>query len=502
MNGPTVWAGDGCEGAAFDSTSDLTDPEFPTAPADDGNPNTDRIALIQRGGATTTKPTGNPGAAGAACGFAEKIDNAAAAGFDGVVIYNQVRPDDGQVNMNTTGIQDAVPATIPAVQMRRVDALGPEGAISASTTSGAFGTAGPNVSVSNLFDGWGYTHLYDAKTSQEIDAYAIPESQDPRFADGFGDLTVHEFATDPTEPVAYAAYYGGGMRTFRFSRTDGLVPTGKFIDDDGNGSNFWGVEAFTLNGERYFAGSDRDFGLQIFRSTAPSRAQRPVCEEKAATATANAATQITVTCTDANDNPLAIRITDPPDNGTLSGLTTRASTATRTITYTPNAGFSGTDSFGYVASDGAAESAEKRVTVTCHRRATATPTPSPGSGYYDIKRKPKITAFAKPKRDKKKPFAFRVQGKLKLPAGVTKAAGCKGTVRITAKKGKKVLAKRRNGIKSTCKYKSRVKLRTKKAGKRGTVKFKVEFLGNDRLFKATTTTKAKYGPAKRKKNKK
>ena len=246
MNGATVWAGNGCEGAAFDTPNEPGDAEFPTAPADDGNPNTDRIALVERGGPAVTKPTGNPGAPGAACGFAEKIDNAAAAGFDGVVIYNQVRPDDGQVNMNTTGIQDAVPAAIPAVQMRRVDALGAQGAITSDTTSGAFGSAGPNVSVSNAFDGWGYTHLYDAKTSQEIDAYAVPESQDPRFASDFGDLSVHEFATDPTEPVAYAAYYGAGMRTFRFSRADGLVPTGKFIDDDGNGSNFWGVEVFTV----------------------------------------------------------------------------------------------------------------------------------------------------------------------------------------------------------------------------------------------------------------
>ena len=72
------------------------------------------------------------------------------------------------------------------------------------------------------FDGWGYAHLYDAETSEELDAFAIPESLDARFAAGFGDLSIHEFATDPTENLAYVSYYSGGIRVLRFSRADGL----------------------------------------------------------------------------------------------------------------------------------------------------------------------------------------------------------------------------------------------------------------------------------------
>jgi Big-like domain-containing protein/PA domain-containing protein len=474
MNGQTVWAGDGCEGAAFDSTA-VGDPEFPTAPPDDGNPNTDRIALIERGG-----PAGNtkiPG--GQACGFAEKIDNAAAAGFDGVVIYNQVRPDDGQVNMNTTGVADNVPATIPAVQMRRVDAVGPDGAI--APAPGAFGTAGPNVTVGVVFDGWGYTHLYDAQTSELLDSYAIPESQDPRYASDFGDLTVHEFATDPTEPIAYSSYYGGGVRTFRFSRADGLVPTGKWIDDDGNGSNFWGIEAFTSGGERYFAGSDRDFGLQIFRYTGPAAAKRPVCSDVSRTTKFNKSVDVPLTCTDANSgNTLALRITDQPANGSLGPISGGK------VTYTPKSGFFGADSFKYAANDGAADSAA----------ATAKVTVDPPAGYYDQKKKPKITAKARPKRDKKKPFVFKVSGRLKLPSGVSKANGCKGKVSIKAKKGKKTIGSKKTSIKKSCSYKTKVKLR-KNAGKRGKAKFQVKFLGNDKLLTAKTKTSAKYGKKKK-----
>ena len=97
------------------------------------------------------------------------------------------------------------------------------------------------------------------------------EGLDERYATDFGDLTVHEFATDATENVAYSSYYAGGMRVFTFG-AEGLTETGKFIDRGGN--NFWGVEQFTLGNQRYFAGSDRDFGLYILRYTGPGAAQK------------------------------------------------------------------------------------------------------------------------------------------------------------------------------------------------------------------------------------
>ncbi len=179
-------------------------------------------------------------------------------------MFNQVRPDDGQVNMLTGD------GGIPGVHMRRVDAIGEDGVLAPSEPTPAPGTAGPTLSIGQEHDGWGYAHLFDAKTGEELDAYAIPESQDARFASGFGDLSIHEFATDSSTNLAYSAYYGGGMRVFRFSRTAGLEPMGAWIAPGGGGSNFWGVEQYTApNGEHLIAGSDRDFGLKILRYTGP-----------------------------------------------------------------------------------------------------------------------------------------------------------------------------------------------------------------------------------------
>ena len=128
------------------------------------------------------------------------------------------------------------------------------------------------LDATGTFDGWGYMSMYstspdgDSKLPLE-DAYAIPEALNPDYASGFGDLTVHEQATDPTAPLSYSSYYAGGLRVFSYEGGK-ITPQGAFIDQEGN--NFWGVEQFTAaNGERLIAGSDRDYGLYIVRYTGP-----------------------------------------------------------------------------------------------------------------------------------------------------------------------------------------------------------------------------------------
>jgi hypothetical protein len=44
----------------------------------------------------------------------------------------------------------------------------------------------------------------------------------------------------------------------------GLTEVGGYLAEDGN--NFWGVEAYQRGGETYVLGSDRDYGLFIFRN--------------------------------------------------------------------------------------------------------------------------------------------------------------------------------------------------------------------------------------------
>jgi hypothetical protein len=85
-------------------------------------------------------------------------------------------------------------------------------------------------------------------------------------------LLRHNAAMDPNRNLAYSSYYAGGMRVFSFGES-GIQEVGHYIDSGGN--NFWGTETFVatnsqagnLQGKRLFAGSDRDYGIFIFRYT-------------------------------------------------------------------------------------------------------------------------------------------------------------------------------------------------------------------------------------------
>ena len=93
---------------------------------------------------------------------------------------------------------------------------------------------------------------------------------DEDFAAGFGDLSVHEVATDPLDPsLAYLSYYSGGLRAVQIQCTNpadtttcDLIEVGGYLDPEGN--NFWGVETFVRDGQTIILASDRDSGLWIF----------------------------------------------------------------------------------------------------------------------------------------------------------------------------------------------------------------------------------------------
>jgi hypothetical protein len=225
------------------------------------------IAVVERGG----------------CLFQDKINNVTAAGYDAIIIFNSTTGDppcEALLGM-------LADTTIPAYFVSRsvgFAVLGIEGYDPAQCAPGtdgtnpalpAVGTAGETITLTSAFDGWGYVRLFDAETLEELDQYAIDEAMDPAFAEGFGDLSVHEVAVDPQDPsLAYLAYYSGGLRAIQIQCTDPedtstceLVEVGSYLDEAGN--NFWGVETFVAEdgpyeGRTVILASDRDSGLWIF----------------------------------------------------------------------------------------------------------------------------------------------------------------------------------------------------------------------------------------------
>jgi hypothetical protein len=249
LTGDTVFVGAGCPGTVPAPPAGVT------------------IAVAERG----------------VCPFQEKAEAIEAAGYEmGVIMNNSFGEGGGRCESLINMLIDPARVAIPVTFVGRASGLRILDAFDASTyaCSGlatetpadtdvpAVGSAGLTIQLSSQHDGWGYAHLYDAETSDEIAAYAIPESLDDRYASGFGDLSIHELAADPSTNLAYASYYSGGLRVLRFSRAGGLEELGKFIDTNGN--NFWGVEQFTdAAGNRLIATSDRDYGLYILKYTGP-----------------------------------------------------------------------------------------------------------------------------------------------------------------------------------------------------------------------------------------
>ena len=212
------------------------------------------------------------------CSFTEKAASVdAAGGYAGVVLINSAADCTGIVTPSVSG-------ELPLVSVSRATGFALFGtaydAAACPKAPFAQGTAGTPLSAKAVFDGWGYTRLMTTDGLQEIGTYAIPESQDPKYATGFGDLSVHEVAVDPTKDgLAYLSHYTGGLRVVEYGPT-GIKEVGAFIAEGGN--NFWGVEVHQLpagksagkgksaaqpEGRQLVLASDRDTGLWIFDYT-------------------------------------------------------------------------------------------------------------------------------------------------------------------------------------------------------------------------------------------
>lgn len=236
VTGPTTYVGQACDPAAV--------------PAGTGT------ALVERG----------------TCAFQVKLDNVAAAGYTSGIVFNSAVPGcDALVNMAAAGdIPFLFVSRLTGLQLLGVPGATPENAC--TTAAPAVPAASQATTIQATFDGWGYVRLFRTDIPRragqpgsisQIDTYAVPESQDPRFADGFGDLSVHEVAMDPDrQGVAYLSYYTAGLRVVEYGN-GGIREIASFIDQGGN--NFWGVEVWKQRGQRYVLASDRDLGLYVFQ---------------------------------------------------------------------------------------------------------------------------------------------------------------------------------------------------------------------------------------------
>lgn len=275
LNGPTVFGGYGCpaDRASIPNASILGD-----LPAGE-----EKILVLQRG------PVGDSSQTQVACFFSEKVETAQLAGYDGVIIANHHSGalDGAAPNSYFCGGQGHIfDIQISAVCVGHLgmhelfDDAVPGDNFTYPEAVPVVGTIGDKVTVTTQFDGWGYVHLFNATNLQnlvDVDTFAIPEAMNPAFASGFGDLSVHEVATDHQNwDQAYLSYYSGGLRSLKITCINNADPSTCSLTEVGGylsplGNDFWGVEVIpdpSIPGSQLILASDRDYGLFIFRTTA------------------------------------------------------------------------------------------------------------------------------------------------------------------------------------------------------------------------------------------
>jgi hypothetical protein len=276
INGPTVFGGYGCP----DDTAEIPSPSVLGTLA----PGEEKIIVFQRG------PVGDPNhPPHDACFFSEKILAGEQAGYDAVIIANHHAGAGGGEfpdaffcgGQGSPVLGTAAGLCVGHRFMHEAFGETPDYTFpypSPAPNEPTPGTLGPRIDATSQFDGWGYARLIQGSTT-EVGQFAIPQTGDPGFAVGFGDMSVHEVEVprgDPDEgglnvdddQLAYFSWYAAGFRVIDFTNPANPVEVGRYIDAKGN--NFWGVAlAEDQGGNRIVLASDRDFGLFIFRYTGP-----------------------------------------------------------------------------------------------------------------------------------------------------------------------------------------------------------------------------------------
>jgi hypothetical protein len=280
VNGPIVFGGYGCP----DDTAEIPDPSVLGTLA----PDEEKIIVFQRG------PVSDPNHdQHSACFFSDKIRAGEEAGYDVVIVANHhVGAQGGETadaffcgGQGSPVLGTAAGLCIGHKSMHELFGKTPDYTVpypegDPGDLEPDPGDLGPRVSAQSEFDGWGYARFVNTSTPSaptEVGQFNIPETADPSFAAGFGDLTVHEVEvprgdadegglnTDD-DRLAYFSWYSGGFRVVDITDPANPTEVGHYIDAQGN--NFWGVAlAEDQNGDRIVLGSDRDFGLFIFRYT-------------------------------------------------------------------------------------------------------------------------------------------------------------------------------------------------------------------------------------------
>ena len=181
--------------------------------------------------------------------------------------------------------------------------------------------------------------------------YSVAADPNPAFPSNM-------YSTGDRGPVASSTAFSAQLSSITYPAPLAVTPNTTYY-----------FNAWTYDGTTWNPGAVLNF------TTAPTTATNtaPVANDQSVSTSVNAPVAITLTASDADHDALTYATTSSPTNGTLSGTAPN-------LTYTPNASYTGSDSFTFTANDGTATSNTATVSITV---SAATSTCSTDDGTFD-----------------------------------------------------------------------------------------------------------------------
>ncbi|MFV1999410.1 MAG: LVIVD repeat-containing protein, partial [Acidimicrobiia bacterium] len=238
MAGPTTYVGYACN-------SDAPGFDDPVPPAVGPG----EIAVIQRG----------------ACFFSDKVNNAEAAGYDGVVVFNDEARGDALITMGGD------PTNLPGVFVGHSTGLTIMGVASAADL--VIGSTGEGVEATVVPNGWSGFRIWNYRDPanpvlESIVNSLCSETVVGQGCDPAGTYSAHNVMVETTngKVKAYISWYTDGIVVLDITNPRSPKRVGYFLDsttNDGLPNEFWGV--YKEPNSPYIYGSDRNGGLYVLK---------------------------------------------------------------------------------------------------------------------------------------------------------------------------------------------------------------------------------------------